>query len=334
MIRCMLTITLTMLTTGCAGRALPQQVEPPTPGPAPLAEVTAPHFGLLAAAPKPDPGKGQVIDQGKLEILFTAGYLKWEVRQDGADYGFWAKNQTHMALTTDFGIKLTNMVAGDFPMTQVLPLPADAQGWTKLGTWKANPGAVSPRWKWWLRYQPGVPNVAIDGAYAYALPWPAGTTGRVAQGWNSGGNNGAGQYRVDVELPFGTPILSSREGRVVAIWDTKAKAKYVPNDKSPEAGGWVFVRHDDGTLAHYHNLNPKKIGVSVGQVVKRGFQLGAAGGASTAKLTRITFGLPGALTGSTFRTYPFAWRVGPGTNQVAEPKQGARYLAYEFQAKR
>jgi len=108
-----------------------------------------------------------------------------------------------------------------------------------------------------------------DDTYLYSLPFAAGTTVRVGQGYNGGlSHKGLSAYAIDFTLPVGTSIYAAREGEVVGV------------DVSSNLGGnspayrpymnYVNIRHGDGTLGNYYHLKFGGTAVKIGDTVKKG----------------------------------------------------------------
>src|SRR5262245_60159425 len=78
----------------------------------------------------------------------------------------------------------------------------------------------------------------------YVLPWMIGTTYRALP--HAARSTNAQKYAVDVPMPIGTPILASRDGIVVRVEES-----FVDGDNVPLHENYIFVEHEDGTVARY-----------------------------------------------------------------------------------
>ncbi|MFA7686165.1 MAG: M23 family metallopeptidase, partial [Candidatus Gracilibacteria bacterium] len=118
--------------------------------------------------------------------------------------------------------------------------------------------------------------VLEDGEYIYTLPYEAGTSHLVGQGYNSIFTHyGSLAYSLDWLMDEGTPILAAREGVVTEVKDNS-------NEGSPDPSYWnkanyVEVTHSDGTAAWYGHAKYKSAKVKVGDKVKVGQVLNLAG---------------------------------------------------------
>ncbi len=85
----------------------------------------------------------------------------------------------------------------------------------------------------------------------------------------SGAYNGHGHNGVDFGVPIGTPLYAIGDGVVTGTGNTDAscpRASY---------GKWVLIKHDNGISSLYGHMSI--IGVSAGQTVKAGEQIGNTG---------------------------------------------------------
>ena len=112
----------------------------------------------------------------------------------------------------------------------------------------------------------------------YFLPFAANTTYTVAQGafGVAGLGSHAGQYAVDFMLPFRTPLLASRAGKVGTV---RQSCPDVNCPFTPETccGNYIKINHADGTAAYYWHLPQDGACVKEGDVVARGDVIGVSG---------------------------------------------------------
>ena len=86
---------------------------------------------------------------------------------------------------------------------------------------------------------------------AYVLPWRAREEFFVSRtkGHFIRGNGGVGLYAIDVPMPIGTTIVAARSGTVVAV-----REEFFDGNGEDLKENFVFVRHDDGSIARYFHL--------------------------------------------------------------------------------
>lgn len=73
-------------------------------------------------------------------------------------------------------------------------------------------------------------------------------------------------------MPIGTRICAARGGDVVAVRDTFEDGNGVDLEEN-----FVFVRHDDGTIARYFHLTRAGALVEIGQRVRQSDVIGLSG---------------------------------------------------------
>lgn len=123
----------------------------------------------------------------------------------------------------------------------------------------------------------GLPDPRIDEA-VYFLPFAADTTYAVAQGafGVAGLGSHANQYAIDFMLPFRTPIVAARAGKVTATRQTCPDIN-CPFTPDTCCGNYVRIEHADGSVASYWHLPENGACVKVGDVVERGDIIAVSG---------------------------------------------------------
>ena len=114
----------------------------------------------------------------------------------------------------------------------------------------------------------------------YILPFQIGEEYTVSQG-NCGGvthvkDYGSEKidirYAYDFDLPIGEKIIASRSGIVINKEDF-----YSNKTTKIEEINFIFIQHNDGTVALYLHLSPKGSLVEIGDKVSQGDVIGIAG---------------------------------------------------------
>lgn len=123
----------------------------------------------------------------------------------------------------------------------------------------------------------GVPT-SSNADPVYFLPFAASSTYIVAQGafGVAGLGSHAGQYAIDFMLPFRTPILAARAGKVIAVRQTCPDVN-CPFTPETCCGNYVRIEHADGTAASYWHLPQDGACVQVGDMVQQGDIIGVSG---------------------------------------------------------
>lgn len=111
----------------------------------------------------------------------------------------------------------------------------------------------------------------------YRFPFSDGITTRVTQSFGDMGSHKAMKtpHAVDFAMPIGTPVVAAREGVVVAV---KNDSSVGGNDISfTNKGNYVYIQHDDGTVAKYLHLAKGNSPVYTGMKVSAGEKIGYSG---------------------------------------------------------
>jgi murein DD-endopeptidase MepM/ murein hydrolase activator NlpD len=166
-------------------------------------------------------------------------------------------------------------------------------------------------------------------AYVYRLPFSAGQTYSVLQGFHGTfSHRGSNEYAVDFDCPVATQVVAARPGVVVAAnasaQGSGTTAEYLDYKRT----NFVLVQHDDGTLGEYMHLSPSGIEVKPGQRVERGAPLALSGNTGYSTTPHLHFQvMTAADDGVNARSFPF--RVAATATRVEEPVQGRRYSSWE-----
>jgi murein DD-endopeptidase MepM/ murein hydrolase activator NlpD len=171
---------------------------------------------------------------------------------------------------------------------------------------------------------------AEAAAYLYALPFAAGESHRVMQGFNGQfSHNGDEAYAVDFQMPEGTVIRAARDGVVVAYNARATDHSLDPEYKQRRHANWIAVLHADGTLGEYWHLMPGGVSVRIGQRVARGDVLGRSGWTGFSTAPHLHFIVHTAVDGVHARSFAFAFKLRPDDSTGAAPLRGRTYTAFE-----
>lgn len=125
----------------------------------------------------------------------------------------------------------------------------------------------------------------------YRLPfyggWPDWTVNTGNHGDPTHGHDASQPYAWDLDADEGTDVAAARGGRIVwVVEDEHLNVKDYPKDPNDptevdpnytKVGNFIWVLHDDGTLATYNHLSQWGALVSEGDVVHRGQHIGEVG---------------------------------------------------------
>jgi murein DD-endopeptidase MepM/ murein hydrolase activator NlpD len=109
---------------------------------------------------------------------------------------------------------------------------------------------------------------------AYVLPYPAGKSYRLIQGYCYSEGGHGDQLAYDFGMPIGDDVVAARAGIVC-----KVRADVSDEGSETDAGqhNHILIRHDDGTVAFYGHLMQNSIVVKVGERIVAGRRIAASG---------------------------------------------------------
>jgi hypothetical protein len=128
----------------------------------------------------------------------------------------------------------------------------------------------------------GEPETCLDRAVfgdpsdsPYVLPYPVGTSYPVLQGYCSNGSH-RNRFPYDFLLVFGDTVTAARGGVVRVVVES-----WTDDDKEGSHNNYLFMIHDDGSVALYAHFRHEGISVREGDRVVTGQPLGAIGESGT-----------------------------------------------------
>lgn len=123
----------------------------------------------------------------------------------------------------------------------------------------------------------------------YVLPYPVGKKYRLIQTYCNVGGSHYDQLAYDFGMPIGAEVTAARSGEVRLF-----------QDNNPDKGSWdnrgdynyIYIEHEDGTVAFYAHLKQDSIVVSRGQSVEIGQRIAKSGASGfTAGKPQLHFGV-------------------------------------------
>ncbi len=103
--------------------------------------------------------------------------------------------------------------------------------------------------------------------FEYCLPYQKGESYVLSQGYN-GSHTHQNKNQLDFKMPIGTEIVTARAGIIIKVVDdydvqcvTQTCEKF---------NNYIYVYHDDGTIAEYVHIKRESAQVKVGDLVKQG----------------------------------------------------------------
>jgi len=185
--------------------------------------------------------------------------------------------------------------------------------------------AIAPERDTGYRYAwsaaPGSMLARHDDGWRYRMPFGGKLHRPLGQG--VGGpytHSGPGYYAFDFSMPWGTPVLAARAGKVIAVRDGRRSTGAA--SRSYEAANAVEVLHVDGTIATYAHLQRGAL-VQEGQTVATGDPLGHSGDTGFSTGPHLHFMVWRRTADLQWKTVPI--RFDDGSAQGFVPVAGVAY---------
>lgn len=106
----------------------------------------------------------------------------------------------------------------------------------------------------------------------YNLPLNSDASFRLSQGnCDPFSHHGEQRYAYDFSVDTGSPVIAARKG---VVYKTKESIK---NGHGSHSGNYIYIQHDDGTIAAYFHLKHNGVIVSPGDSVMQGDHIGYSG---------------------------------------------------------
>ncbi|HWO19068.1 MAG TPA: M23 family metallopeptidase [Kofleriaceae bacterium] len=318
-------IVLAVVAAGCP------PPEPYYPGPQP---GTRPRAGAPQPPPPTDPAQLGTLEDRVVDFAFDGGQIEFERYRSGSRVVQVARNRYAVPVMIRWALGALDSFEPQSATEGVALLPAapapNGAGATVIL-------AELEQLDWGRRYRrPELHRRAKFGdpraeptPYVYGLPYPAGLTFTVLQGFHGPfSHRGSNEYAVDFDCPVATPVLAARPGIVVAANAAAQGAGTTQEFNEYRRTNFVLILHDDNTLGEYMHLAPSGIEVAPGQRVERGQPIGLSGNTGFSSTPHLHFQVMTAGDdGVSARSFPFQLAAAP--KRVEEPIQGRRYSAWE-----
>lgn len=284
--------------------------------------MTLPHpralaallFILLLAAGAANPSFARVQRQCQADLFCVEGRVA-----DGT-VEIWLESLGDTRLTVALTAEVENVEGDSGPAVVALEAP----GRQKLLSFRLPQGEV---WRvgWDYTYHLAGPAAAHDPDALYRLPYRSGEAYPVLQSYDSSfTHKGPFRFSVDWDMPEGTPIVAARDGVVVGLWAGSDRGGGDPDLRGSE--NFLWIRHDDATVAHYVHLQKDGVLVALGERVEAGQVIALSGATGYSTRPHLHFHVsttsqgPAALT-----TFPLLFQTEHGI--VVKPETGRAYVA-------
>ncbi|MGV3774427.1 MAG: M23 family metallopeptidase [Verrucomicrobiales bacterium] len=235
---------------------------------------------------------------------------------------FYVENLQSASVTVTIELDVQNLTS-----SEPLPYTATLEPKIKKKVFSLKPTESDKDSSWSYTYYAtwGSLNVSHDDSYIYGLPYSAGKTFPVSQGFHGKYSHTAGDcFSIDFKMPVGTPVHAARGGIVVGVKDDSDKGG---GDKKYEwDANYVLIQHTDGTLGHYVHLQKNGSQVKLGQTVQTGDWIGLSGNTGHSTGPHLHFSVFKAENGKQRQTIPIKYKTTPLLAEVLS--EGKSYQAF------
>ena len=214
-----------------------------------------------------------VVAASSRDASDIAKTLKVFTRDAGGITHFYVQNLEAATVTATFEVKMANLKAStNFPYTLTFPGNETVEAFTLAPVKKDAPWSYNYKNSFTL----GSNTAVHDDNYVYSLPYEAGRTFRVTQGYHGGfSHTGPDEYAIDWKMSPGTPVLAARGGVVVKVKDDSEAGG--PDRKFEGCANCIVIEHSDGTMGIYAHLMKGGSKVRVGDRVNAGDLIALSG---------------------------------------------------------
>lgn len=274
-------------------------------------------LGLLLAGMGFTPAEGKAPSASSDDIR-----VKITTQREGDVTHFYVENLERTEITMTFNLGLENLKS-----TKRLPLTATFAPNRKVEAFNLSPVDTEQPWQYSFTnyYNIGSSDAVHDDNYLYSLPYAAGSTFRVSQGYDGNfSHTGSCKYSTDWKMPEGTPVHAARGGVIVKV-----------KDDSDRGGGsldfdcynnYVLIRHEDGTLGHYCHLQKNGVQVREGDVVNTGDPIALSGNTGFSSGPHLHFSVYKTKNGRERESIPVKFKTAEAAGAITL-KTGDRYTA-------
>lgn len=140
-----------------------------------------------------------------------------------------------------------------------------------------------------------------DSSYIYTLPFEAKKKVFLIQGYESMFSH-KGEKALDFKVKNGTKICAARNGIVTATREESDIGGLKPENLSD--GNYIFIRHEDGSIANYWHFQKDGVLVNVDDTVQTGQVIGLSGNTGYSAFPHLHFEVQGADANGSFVQLP------------------------------
>ena len=239
----------------------------------------------------------------------------------GNDVELHVRNLGDYPITFTLSVRTRHLqIDGPRTITRTLSPRQSEQVMLLAGTDDQQSGDFNYSYEWTI----GDKDAVHDDNHLYSLPYAAGKSYRVLQGYGSRfSHTGLEEFAIDLDMPIGTPVHAARDGVVARVTESHAKGCW--EDGCGEYANYVIILHRDGTTGEYFHLQQDGVLVEVGDGVSQGQKIGYSGNPGHTTMPHLHFAVYRATTGGNTQSIPVRFQGADGI--ISRPRRGGRYQA-------
>ena len=242
---------------------------------------------------------------------------------DGADgkVDFLVSNSSDFPLTVTMKFSLRRMEASRRTTFTESLAPGESRS---VITLERTDSEREGRYKYKYECTIGHQHADHDDDIVYLLPYEAGKSYRVLQGYGSRfSHTGIEEYTVDFDMQEGTPVHAARSGRVARTEERHNKGCW--SRGCGDYANYIVIVHDDDTTGEYYHLLQDGVLVEEGDFVEAGQLIGLSGNTGHTTMPHLHFGVYRAIDWGREQSIPVRFISADGI--VDRPRRGGRYPA-------
>ena len=259
--------------------------------------------------------------QGSARAACADDWLGVDEVREGGNIELRATNLGDFPITFTLRVR-TRGLTTDGPRTITETLDAEQSRLVML--LREDDGAQKGRYRIDCDWTIGDKDALHDDKQLYLLPYEAGKSYRVLQGYGSRfSHRGLEYYAVDFNMPVGTPVHAARGGVVAKIEDSHDKGCW--DEGCGAYANYIVILHDDGTTGEYYHLRQHGALVHIGDHVIAGQEIGLSGNTGHTTTPHLHFAVYRAAEWGNTQSIPVRFLSSVGV--VDSPRRGGRYEA-------
>ena len=246
----------------------------------------------------------------------------------GNDVELHVRNLGDYPITFTLSVRTRHLqIDGPKTITRTLAPRQSEQAMLLASTDDQQNGDFNYSYEWTI----GDKDAVHDDNHLYSLPYAAGKSYRVLQGYGSRfSHTGLEEFAIDLDMPIGTPVHAARDGVVARVTESNSKGCW--EDGCGEYANYVIILHRDGTTGEYFHLQQDGVLVEVGDGVSQGQKIGYSGNTGHTTMPHLHFAVYRATTEGNTQSIPIRFLSSAGI--VDSPRRGGRYEAVAEQQAR